>query len=122
MTRLTIPNAGKQPQRTGTVLVIEDEPEVRDLLEIFLKAEGHLTITAADGAAALAIFEQSALRPDLVLADYNLPGGMDGLQITASKEERPMAAPTCMIPMCLCYGWAGKFPMVLVTNAQKPPI
>eukprot|EP01037_Dinobryon_pediforme_P012275 gene12275-12361_t len=80
--------AKPQPQRTGTVLVIEDEPEVRDLLDIFLKAEGHRTITAADGAAALAILEQSAIRPDLILADYNLPGGMDGLQITTKLRKK----------------------------------
>ena len=75
-------------RRTGTVLIIEDEPDVRGLLEIFLKAEGHLTITAADGVAALAIFGQSALRPDLVLADYNLPGDRDGLQIVAILRKK----------------------------------
>ncbi len=75
------------PRRTAVVLAIEDDPEVRELLELFLKDEGHHAITASDGVAALELIKHGAIRPDLVLADYNLPNGMDGLQVAAQLRE-----------------------------------
>jgi two-component system CheB/CheR fusion protein len=73
---------------TGMVLVVEDDPEVRELLELFLKEEGHRAATAPDGTAALHLVAGGTVRPDLVLADYNLPNGMDGLQVIAKLRER----------------------------------
>jgi two-component system CheB/CheR fusion protein len=75
-------------RRTGVVLVVEDDPEMRQLLEILLEDEGHHVEAAADGVAALALAEKGRVRPDLILADYNLPNGMDGLQIAAKLRER----------------------------------
>jgi len=72
---------------TGVILAVEDDPEVRDLLEIFLKGEGYRAITAPDGVAALELVRQGTIRPDLILADYNLPNGMDGLQLAARLRE-----------------------------------
>jgi two-component system CheB/CheR fusion protein len=74
--------------RTGTILVIEDDPEVRDLLELFLKDEGHSAATVPDSVAALELVARGAIRPDLILADYNLPNGMNGLQVTAKLREK----------------------------------
>lgn len=64
----------------SNILVIEDDPRVRELLYLVLKDEGHHVITAADGAKALDAVE-SGRRPDLILVDYNLPNGMNGLQV-----------------------------------------
>jgi len=72
---------------TATILAIEDDPEVRDLLELFLKGEGYRATTAPDGLAALELVTQGTVRPDLILADYNLPHGMDGLQVAARLRE-----------------------------------
>ena len=74
--------------RTGAILVVEDDPEVRELLELVLKDEGHRTATAPDGIAALELGEREAVRPDLILADYNLPNGMNGLQVTSTLREK----------------------------------
>ena len=79
--------AGEGARRVGTVLVVEDDPEVRELLEIFLKDEGHHAATAPDGTTALALVAHGELRPDIILADYNLPNGMNGLQVAAKLEE-----------------------------------
>lgn len=68
-------------RRTGTILVVEDDPELRELLEILLKDEGHRVATAADGVAALEWVAQGSPSPDLVLADFNLPNGLNGLQL-----------------------------------------
>ena len=71
----------------GTILIVEDDPEIRELLELFLKDEGHHTAAAADGAATLDMVARGAIRPDLILTDYNLPNGMDGLQVVARLRK-----------------------------------
>ena len=68
---------------TGVVLIIEDDPDVGNLLETLLKEEGHHVATAPDGMAALALVNRGAIRPDLILADFNLPNGMNGLEVTS---------------------------------------
>jgi two-component system CheB/CheR fusion protein len=51
--------------RTGAILVIEDDPEVCDLLELVLKADGHDAVTAHDGAAALELVARGKVQPNL---------------------------------------------------------
>jgi two-component system CheB/CheR fusion protein len=70
--------------RTGTILLIEDDPDIAELLAMFLKAEGHRVTTVRDGIDALAHIEHAALQPDLILTDYNLPNGLSGLQLAAA--------------------------------------
>src|SRR5271165_78783 len=80
---------------TGAILVIEDDPDVRDILEIFLKDEGHNVAKAPDGITALELVARDGLRPDLILADYNLPNGVNGVQATTKVREalhRPVPA------------------------------
>ena len=72
---------------TGTVLLIEDDPELRELLELLLTSEGHRVLTASDGVAALALMTSGATRPDVILSDFNLPQGLDGLE-TAARSAR----------------------------------
>ncbi|WP_286828837.1 MULTISPECIES: chemotaxis protein CheB [Kordiimonas] len=72
---------------TGTILIIEDDPEVRDLLDLLLTDEGHQTIAVGDGVAALEIPAWDQQKPDLILADYNLPGGMSGIEVVAKLRE-----------------------------------
>ncbi len=68
--------------RKGAILIIEDDPEVREHLELFLNEEGYQTSTVVDGHAALGLLARGAMRPDLVLADYNLPNVMNGVQVS----------------------------------------
>ena len=70
-----------EPHRVGRILVVEDDPEVRELLTLALSDDGHHADAVADGPAALEM--AAAIRPDLVLTDYNLPNGMDGLDVAA---------------------------------------
>ena len=72
---------------SGAILVIEDDPEVRELLELLLKDEGHRVATAPDGVAALALVARGTIQPDLIIADYNLPIGMNGIEIAAKLRE-----------------------------------
>ncbi|PKP68138.1 MAG: hypothetical protein CVT83_06475 [Alphaproteobacteria bacterium HGW-Alphaproteobacteria-5] len=71
------------------ILIVEDDPEVRDLLDLVLRERGHETLLAQDGPSALALVASADTPPDLVLTDYNLPGGLNGL---ALAEELRRAA------------------------------
>ena len=64
----------------GEILVIEDDPDMADLLATVLAEEGYRTSTAPDGVTALDIVGKGAVHPDLLLADFNLPNGMNGIE------------------------------------------
>ena len=77
-----------EPARgAGCIFVVEDDPEVRELLELLLKHEGYQVSSAPDGVTALALVKQEAIRPNLIIADYNLPNGMDGLDVIAKLRK-----------------------------------
>src|SRR5919199_4949353 len=61
-----------------TVLVVDDEPIVRDVVVRYLKREGFDTLEAGDGATARELIERSP--PELVVLDVMLPGS-DGLAL-----------------------------------------
>ena len=69
-----------------TILIVEDDAEVRDTLKLLLDDCGFHTFAARDGAQALAIAADCGARLDLVIADYNLPGP-NGLNVLAMIEE-----------------------------------
>ncbi|MFL5268739.1 MAG: response regulator [Stellaceae bacterium] len=73
--------------RSGVILVVEDDPPEREMLALLLEGEGHRTTTAEDGRNALELAARGAIRPDLVVADYNLPKGLNGLQVVAGLRE-----------------------------------
>ncbi|TMV46962.1 response regulator transcription factor [Paenibacillus mesophilus] len=62
----------------ATVLIVEDDNEIRELLRLYLSKHGYRTVEATDGVSALRQFE--AARPNLVLLDIQLPG-VDGLDV-----------------------------------------
>jgi len=80
-------NAVSAAMQKCSILIVDDDPDVRELLELFLKGEGHRTATAPDGVAAMALATRGSIRPDLILADYNLPHGMNGLQVAAKLRD-----------------------------------
>jgi DNA-binding response OmpR family regulator len=74
----------------ATVLVVDDEPIVREVVVRYLAREGHRTLEAGDGNAARGLIERS--RPDLVVLDLMLPGS-DGLELCRwirSHSELPV--------------------------------
>ncbi len=62
-----------------TVLVVDDNATIVEVLAEYLSAEGFGTLTATDGVSALALAEER--HPDLALVDIMLPG-IDGLELT----------------------------------------
>jgi two-component system CheB/CheR fusion protein len=65
-------------RRDDVILVIEDNREVRELLELALREEGFCVASAVDGEAALELAASGGIEPDVILADFNLPKGMNG--------------------------------------------
>jgi two-component system, chemotaxis family, CheB/CheR fusion protein len=84
----------------GHILVVEDDADVRELLELLLTDEGYRVDTAIDGQSALERVAQDGFVPDLLLVDYNLPGGLNGIEVTQHLRER-LGQP---IPMIVLTG------------------
>jgi PAS domain S-box-containing protein len=77
----TSPIAVRSP--TARVLVMDDEPALRDAVHLALESEGYTVATAADGEAALILYEKARQegRPfDAVVLDLTVRGGMGGLE------------------------------------------
>ncbi|MDH7517588.1 MAG: response regulator [Candidatus Thermoplasmatota archaeon] len=55
-----------------TILVVDDEPDVRDTIRIILEKKGYRVITAIDGEDCLSILREE--KPDLILLDIMMPG------------------------------------------------
>lgn len=67
-----------------TVLVVDDEATIREVVRSYLERDGFRVIEAADGHAALDAIDEM---PDLIILDLMLPG-VDGLTITRSLRQR----------------------------------
>jgi signal transduction histidine kinase len=73
------------------LLVVDDDPFVRDMLRAILESSGYAAETAADGASALALY-QEAPKPDLILSDMNMPE-MNGLELVKALRRRDAETP-----------------------------
>jgi DNA-binding response OmpR family regulator len=73
----------------ATILIVDDEPDVADLLKYHLHRAGYQTLTASTGAKALEIARQ--LRPEAVILDLMLPG-MNGLEVCRELRKHPNTA------------------------------
>ena len=72
----------------GTILIVEDDPAVLEMLQLLFDDEGHRTLVAADGRKALQLAAEGSTALDLIVADYNLPKGLNGLQIIGRLQEQ----------------------------------
>ncbi len=79
-----------------SILIVDDEDDVLDLLSVVFEKEGFRTLIAADGKTALTLaYEQT---PDLILLDVMMPE-MDGWQVLKALrvEERTARIPVAMV-------------------------
>jgi two-component system response regulator AdeR len=67
------------------ILIVEDEPEIAEILDAYLGREGFRTVRAADGVTGL--LHHRMLRPDLVVLDVKLPKA-DGFEVLAEIRRR----------------------------------
>jgi PAS domain S-box-containing protein len=98
----------KGPEPRATILIVEDDPECRLLMEILLEEEGYTTVAARNGKEALDLLDLTnghpaqasspGARPDLVLLDILMPG-LNGHQVCEriKQDERLSHLPVIMV-------------------------
>jgi two-component system alkaline phosphatase synthesis response regulator PhoP len=69
-----------------SILIIDDEEDIRELLKYNLKKEGYLVEVAENGEIGLALMK--ALKPDLIILDVMMPG-MDGIEVCDAIRSTP---------------------------------
>lgn len=69
------------------VLVVEDDPDIRMLLEVRLRQNGHLVLSACSGEEALTVLAERAA-PDIAVLDVMMPG-MNGLELLRLLHASP---------------------------------
>ena len=79
---------------THRILVVDDEVKMRRVLEMSLRNMGYEVSQAADGAEAMACFDEAPF--DLVMTDLNMPR-MDGMQLLRSLRERGEEVPVIVL-------------------------
>lgn len=84
------PGADRIVDPMPLVLVVEDEPQIAEILEGYLRSSGYRTERAGDGEAALRLVR--AAHPDLILLDVLLPkvGGLEVLKAVRAESTTPV--------------------------------
>ena len=67
-------------------MIVEDDPNIADLVDLYLRNDGYDVFQATNGKRALEVF--GIKNPDLVILDIGLPGELDGFEICRSIRER----------------------------------
>jgi DNA-binding response OmpR family regulator len=88
----------------GTVVVVDDEPNIADLVELYLEREGYRVQKAATGTAALKVVADA--RPRLVVLDVGLPD-VDGLEVCRRLRQ------TSQVPVIFLTARDGEVDRVL---------
>jgi CheY-like chemotaxis protein len=84
-----VPAAGRPGPATATILLVEDEPWLRDIADRVLSREGYRVLVAADAVEARALAAASPVPIDLLLTDVVMPG-VSGPRLAAQLlQERP---------------------------------
>jgi DNA-binding response OmpR family regulator len=84
------------------ILVCDDDPNIRNIIDFGLQAEGFQVLAAADGAEALELARGEA--PDLVILDVMMPGS-DGVEVCAALKQDEA---TRHLPVLLLTARTGK--------------
>ncbi len=87
----------------ATILVVDDEPAITEVLQAILEDEGYQVVTAGNGQAGLA--RMAEVRPALVVSDVMMPG-LDGRALCRAIQANP------------CYR---AIPVVLISAVAAPP-
>ena len=98
-----------------TILIVDDEPDVRDLISTTLKDNGFTTVMAVDGVDALE--KVKAGRPDLITLDISMPE-KSGVKFYREMKDSDQWK---TIPIIIVTGVTGEFKRFISTRRQVPP-
>ena len=90
----------------GGILVVDDDPDIRDSLREVLEDEGYEVATVGNGREALDYLKQASPRPCVILLDLMMPV-MDGWQFRREQKLHPEIA---------------EIPLVVITATGKRPV
>jgi signal transduction histidine kinase/CheY-like chemotaxis protein len=84
-------------RRTGTILVIDDEPHLREVVTNLLRLEGHMAVSAGSGIEGVEVFRSEPF--DVVITDLGMPD-LTGLEVARKVRELHPG-----VKVVLCTGW-----------------
>src|SRR5215216_2211082 len=102
-----LPLAARQPRRTRyiqedismtqTILVVDDETKLRDMIRVYLEQEGYRVVEAGHGREALYVARYE--KPDLIVLDVMMPemGGYEFLRAFSKEAETPVIILTARV-------------------------
>jgi DNA-binding response OmpR family regulator len=94
----------------GTIVVVEDDPNIADLVDLYLRRDGFRVILAADGGSGLEAIARE--QPRLVVLDVGLPGRIDGLEVCRRVRAAP-DAPGSGVPVLMLTARDGEVDRIL---------
>jgi CheY-like chemotaxis protein len=102
----------------GCILVVDDDPDVRDMMDAVLTTAGYVVITAVNGEEALEFLD--SIRPALILLDVNMPM-MDGAEFREAQRRDPELI---RIPTVVMTGGADVEPQldIAVEETLRKPV
>jgi CheY-like chemotaxis protein len=107
---LMLPLEGGSPKTKETVLVVEDEPVLREFITTLLQDQGYDVLQAGDGPEALKVANSATRKIDLLLTDMVMPNGMSGASLA-----RQLVTPTNDLKVLYTSGYSQE----LMENANK---
>ncbi len=101
----------------GTVLVVDDDPDIIDFLEAALEDAGYLVL-ASVGAESLGVAHE--LHPDVILLDINMPG-MNGVEVSQRLRDNPVTADIPIVVMSAQDRLSATGPLMPVNDRLPKP-
>ncbi|WP_263262488.1 response regulator [Pseudomonas sp. RIT-PI-S] len=101
-----------------TILIVDDEYLIADILGFALEDEGYMVVKASNGRKALEVLDRE--RPSLVITDFMMPV-MDGLEFARAVRERPAFASLPLFLMSGAQGSIGRASPELFTAVFDKP-
>lgn len=101
----------------STILLVDDEPDVRLVSKVSLETAGHAVTVADSGAAALEALGSSTL-PDMVLLDVGMPG-VDGWDVLTQIRSSPRTAD---LPVVIFTAWTTARTDPRYDELGRPPL
>ncbi len=113
------PNAEQSSSRRQTILVVEAEPELQQLVHTILEKEGYRVVIARNGVEALQAWERLRGKIDLLLTDRQLPEGMSGERL-AQQLQRENDRLKILYSGGYLGGKSASKPVDVITQIPKP--
>lgn len=87
--------------RTGTILVVDDESDVREMIEVGLSLDGHRVLSVESGEKAIELMRHQHV--DLVISDFKMPG-MSGVETISELRRLAPNLPVIVVTGYLAPG------------------